>query len=104
MKNINKQHKEELSKLQKMAVWVTDHIGTLEFFAICNALVVTPLIFPKALPIVQFISSAWLQLILLPLILIGQNVQSKHSELRADAIYELDKKIEKLLINKKNKK
>ena len=42
----------------------------------------------------MFISSSFLQLVLLPLIMIGQNIQSKHAELRADAIYDVSVKLD----------
>ena len=95
--NANKKHKENLTRLEKIAVWVVNHVGSVTFFLICNFMVALTLIKPTTTPIIQFISSAWLQLILLPLIMIGQNVQTKHDEARADATYDLTVKIEKLL-------
>ena len=92
--NANVKHKEKLTKLERAAVWVTDHIGTIEFFILCNVMVASTLVFPTIVVIVQFISSAWLQLVLLPLIMIGQNLQSKHSEARAEADFEVNTKAE----------
>src|SRR5665213_1516373 len=92
--NANVKHREHLTKLQRAAVWVTDHIGTIEFFIFCNIMVASTLILPKIVVIVQFISSAWLQLVLLPLIMIGQNIQGKHSEARAEADFAVNTKAE----------
>ena len=41
---------------------------TMPFFWGCVVLVTVPLVFPAAMPVVQYISSGYLQLILLPLI------------------------------------
>ena len=42
----------------------------------------------------MFISSSFLQLVLLPLIMIGQNLQSLHAEARAEADFEVNTKAE----------
>ena len=91
----------QLNYTEKTAIWVTNHIGTIEFFIFCNVLVACTLIFPTSVTIIQFVSSAWLQLVLLPLILIGQNIQNKESERVATKHYEtllkFDEKIDRLL-------
>ena len=89
--NINKLHREKLTKAEKIAHFITARIGTMPFFVICNILVLLSLTVKSSISVVQFISSSWLQLILLPLIMIEQNRQSKHDELRAEHDYELDK-------------
>lgn len=38
--------------------------------------------------IISWIAQTFLQLVLLSIIMVGQNLQSRHSELRADADYE----------------
>lgn len=45
--------------------------------------------------VVQYVSSGILQLILLPLILISQNLQGRHAELRAEHDLETNVKAEK---------
>lgn len=94
-KNVNEVHKKRLSVSQRIALWGIKHVGTMEFFYFCIVLVTLPLIFPTILPVVQYISSGYLQLILLPLIMVGQNLQGAHSELRAEQDYETNKKAEK---------
>lgn len=36
-RNINEQHEESLSLLERVAVWITDHVGTMGFFLIILA-------------------------------------------------------------------
>ena len=93
--NTNEIHKSRLSKTDKIALFITSKIGTMSFFYLCLVLVTLPLIFRSTLPIIQYISSGYLQLILLPLILVTQNLQSRHSELRAQHDYETNLKAEK---------
>lgn len=93
--NTNEIHRSRLSKTDKIALYITGKVGTMGFFYACLALVTIPLIFNSTLPVVQYISSGYLQLILLPLILVGQNLASRHSELRAQHDYETNVKAEK---------
>ena len=58
-------------------------------------MVTVPLFFTPAIPVVQYISSGYLQLIMLPLIMIGQNLQGRHAELRAEHDYQTNVKAEK---------
>ena len=94
-----------LTFTEKIAVWVTDHIGTIEFFLFCNLMVACTLIFPKTVTVIQFVSSAWLQLVLLPLIMIGQNIQNKENDRIANKHYQIllkhEEKLDRLLENKK---
>lgn len=92
--NVNKVHKRKMSTSNRIALWIFTHVGTMEFFYFCIALVTLPLLWPLLLPYIQYVSSGYLQLILLPLIMIGQNLQSRHSELRAENDYWVDKKTE----------
>jgi uncharacterized membrane protein len=93
--NANELHKNRLSKTDKIALFITSRVGSMGFFYFCLALVCLPLIFASTMPAVQYFSSGFLQLTLLPLILIGQNLQSRHSELRAQHDYETNLKAEK---------
>ncbi len=95
VQNVNEIHRQRLTASDKIALFITRHVGTMTFFYFCAVLVTTPLIFPTALPIVQYISSGYLQLIILPLIMVGQNLQGRHAELRAQHDYETNVKAEK---------
>ena len=65
------------------------------FFYTCVVLVTIPLLLPPTLPVIQYLSSGYLQLILLPLIMVGQNLQGRHAELRAENDYKTNVKAEK---------
>lgn len=105
-KNVNKIHKSKLSPLDKIAIFVAEKIGTMGFFFIIFIWTFSWLswnIFaPKNLrfdPFPAFVLwlfiSNLIQLHLMPLIMVGQNIQGKHAELRAEHDYETDKKAEK---------
>lgn len=93
--NTNEIHQSHLTKTDKLALFIVKKVGTMGFFYICTILVTVPLIFTPAMPIIQYISSGYLQLILLPLIMVGQNLQGRHAELRAQHDYETNVKAEK---------
>lgn len=95
IQNTNEVHKQHLSRTDKIALFITRRVGTMTFFYACLVLVTIPLVYNPALPLVQYISSGYLQLILLPLILVGQNLQGRHAELRAQHDYETNVKAEK---------
>ena len=81
------------SVLDRIAVWITNHVGTMGFFMIIFTWTVVWLTWnmfaPKAArfdPYPAFVLwlfiSNMIQLFLLPLIMIGQNVQSVRADLR----------------------
>lgn len=106
LENVNKIHREKLSKLEKLALFVTERVGTMGFFFIIfgwtviwlgwNVFADSRLRFDPfpAFVLWLFISNL-IQLHLMPLIMIGQNIQGKHAELRADHDFETDEKAEK---------
>jgi len=106
IKNVNKIHKSRLSKMDKLALFITERIGTMGFFFIIFAWTMIWLgwnvLAPKNLkfdPYPAFVLwlfiSNLIQLHLMPLLLIGQNIQGKHAELRSEHDFETDKKAEK---------
>jgi uncharacterized membrane protein len=93
------------STLDKVAVWITDHVGSMGFFLIIFTWTTVWLswnIFaPKAVrfdPYPAFVLwlfiSNMIQLFLMPLIMIGQNVQARGADLRADADLHINTKAE----------
>jgi len=117
VKNVNITHREKLSKLDKLAIVVTNKIGTMGFFLIIFTWTILWLswniLSPKELrfdPYPAFVLwlfiSNLIQLHLMPLLLIGQNIQGKHAALRAEHDFETDKKAEKeietILVNLEN--
>jgi uncharacterized membrane protein len=105
LRNVNQEAFGSLSPLDRLACWITDHVGTMGFFLIVliwtivwlawNLLVPRALQFdpPTAFAFWLFISNL-IQLLLMPLIMVGQNVQGRHAELRADNDLEVNVKAE----------
>ena len=103
--NINTLHKQKLSNLQKLAEWITEHIGTMGFFFIIlgwtaiwlawNALAPIDWRFdPFPAFVFWLFLSNMIQIFLMPLIMIGQNLQASHAEARAEADFEVNTKAE----------
>lgn len=102
----NKVHRQNLSHLEKIGLFVTNKVGTMGFFFIIfswtvlwlswNILAPRNLRFDPAPAFVfwLFISNL-IQLHLMPLIMVGQNIQGKHAELRSEHDFETDKKAER---------
>ncbi len=106
VRNTNQEHQESLSPLEKLALFVTQKIGSMGFFAIIviwtmgwifwntfgpHDLRFDP--FPSFF-LWLFVSNA-IQLFFLPLIMVGQNLQGRHSELRGEADYAVNVRAEK---------
>ena len=106
IKNVNQEHKSKLSKLDKMAIWITDHVGTMGFFIIIFVWTLIWLSFNTLAPanyrfdpypafVLWLFMSNMIQIFLMPLIMIGQNLQSAHAEARAEADFEVNTKAER---------
>ena len=104
--NVNVKHKESLSKLEKVAVKVTDGVGSMGFFLIILTWTLLWLgwntLAPKAFcfdPFPAFVLwlfiSNMIQIFLMPLIMIGQNLQGRHSERRAESDFDVNVRAEK---------
>jgi len=105
LRNVNKEAAARLTRLDKLACWITDHVGTMGFFILIlawtvlwlgwNLLAPSQLQFDPPMGFVfwLFISNM-IQLLLMPLIMIGQNVQGRHSEIRAEHDLEVNVKAE----------
>lgn len=115
--NVNTAHREKLSSLDLFAVWVTDKIGSVGFFFLIffwtiiwlgwNVLGPNEYQFdPYPAFVFWLFISNMLQIFIMPLLLIGQNLQGKHSEARAEADFEVntkaEKEIETILIHLEN--
>ncbi len=105
LRNVNIERKQHLSTLNKLAVWITDHVGSMGFFIIIFIWTASWLswnIFaPESLrfdPYPAFVMwlfiSNMIQIFLMPLIMIGQNLQSQHAEARAEADFDVNTKAE----------
>ena len=105
IRNANIIHKQHLTSLNKLAIWITNHVGTMGFFIIIfiwtlswlswNALAPKELRFdPFPAFVLWLFLSNMIQIFLMPLIMIGQNLQSAHQESRAEADFEVNVKAE----------
>lgn len=104
--NVNVKHRRSLSALEKLAVFITERIGTMGFFFIIFTWSAFWLLWNILAPgnfrfdpfpafVLWLFISNLIQLHLMPLIMVGQNIQGKHAELRSEHDYETDKKAEK---------
>lgn len=95
-KNVNQLHQSNLGTNDKIAVNITTAIGTMYavyFFAVFIAgwmlwqTYLTPNPFdPYPFAFLLFLSNI-VPLLLMPLILVGQNIQNRHAEIRAEEEY-----------------
>lgn len=103
--NFTSYYKKNLSNLNRIALWITDHVGSMGFFLIIfgwtvcwlswNTLAPSELRFDPFPGFVLwlFISNV-IQIFLMPLLMIGQNMQSAHADARAQMDFEVNKKSE----------
>ncbi|HEV2472364.1 MAG TPA: DUF1003 domain-containing protein [Chthonomonadales bacterium] len=110
IRNVNVEHERSLSALDRAALVTTDKVGTMGFFLIILAWTVlwcgynilaseVPSLHWKAFdPFPAFVAyllmSNVIQILLMPLIMVGQNLQGRHSELRAQSDFEINTKAE----------
>lgn len=105
IRNINIERKQKLSRLNKLAMWITNRVGSMGFFVLIfiwtaswlswNTLAPQDLRFdPFPAFVLWLFISNMIQIFLMPLIMIGQNLQSAHAEARAEADYEINTKAE----------
>ena len=105
LRNTYQETMSRLSALDRVAVWITGHVGTMGFFIVVfvwtvlwlgwNFLAPARLQFDPPMGFVfwLFISNL-IQLLLMPLIMVGQNIQGQHAEARAEHDLEINVKAE----------
>ncbi|MBX3012515.1 MAG: DUF1003 domain-containing protein [Caldilineaceae bacterium] len=105
LRNVNSEHAQSLGATERLALFITERVGTMGFFLLIftwtvlwlgwNLLAPTTLQFdpPTAFVFWLFISNL-IQILLMPLIMVGQNLQGRHAELRAENDYEVNRKAE----------
>jgi len=104
-KNYIKEVDKSLTKLDHFAMYITDHVGTMGFFLIIfiwtvlwlswNLLAPAQYQFdpPMGFVLWLFISNL-IQILLMPLIMVGQNLQGRHADARAEHDLEVNVKAE----------
>ena len=109
--NANDVFDKGLTPLDKAAAAITEKVGSMGFFLLIFAWTIVwtgynilateiPAMHWKAFdPFPAFVAylliSNVIQILLMPLIMVGQNVQSRHSEIRAQLDFEINQKAEK---------
>jgi uncharacterized membrane protein len=105
LRNANIVHRGRLKKLEKLALFITNRVGSMGFFLTVfvwtalwlswNTLAPKPLRFDPfpAFVLWLFISNV-IQLMLMPLIMVGQNLQGRHAEARAESDFDVNVKAE----------
>ena len=117
LRNPNQEHSRKLSGLDLFAIWITEKVGTSGFFLVIFFWTLIWIgwntLGPKEFQFDEYPSFVfWLlisnliQILLMPLLLIGQNLQSKHSKEIAEADFYINNKaegeIETILIHLEN--
>lgn len=104
-KRKKRQPADDASKLDRLALWITERVGTMFFFVLIFGWTASWLLWnmfaPKHLrfdPFPGFVFwlfiSNMIQLFLMPLIMIGQNLQSRIADDRAESDYKVNCKAE----------
>src|SRR6266849_1420497 len=106
VQHVNVEHRKKLSRLERLAIWITDRVGTMGFFLVIFAWTLVWLgwntLAPAALrfdPFPAFVLWLFLtnmiQIFLMPLIMVGQNLQGRQAEARAEADFDVYTKAER---------
>ena len=105
LKNTHKEVQSNLSPLNRVALWITNRVGTFGFFLLIfgwtviwlgwNTLGPAKGRFDPAMGFVLYLFICnVIQILLMPLIMVGQNLQGMHSEARAEHDLEVNIKAE----------
>jgi len=103
--DVNLQHKQKLSVLDKFALIMTEKVGSMGFFIIIFLWTTIWLMWNTLGPdyyrfdpypafVMWLFISNMIQIFLMPLILVGQNLLSAHSEARAQSDFDVNTKAE----------
>jgi len=106
IRNPVKEVKLNLTTLERFALFITHHVGTMGFFLILSAWtfgwllwnVLAPLPYrfdPAPAFVFWLFISNMIQLVLLPLVMVGQNLEGKVADQRAEADFEINQKSER---------
>jgi uncharacterized membrane protein len=103
---VHVEHKKALSRSDRLAVWMTERVGTMAFGLLLLAWTVVWLGWNTLAPnelrfdpypafVLWLFLSNMIQICLMPLIMVGQNLQGRHAEARAQADFEVNTKAER---------
>jgi len=105
VRQVHEEARTAFSSLEKFALHTTRAVGTMGFFFLLsfwtfgwllwNTLAPTPLRFdPAPAFVIWLFTSNVIQMVLLPLIMVGQSLEGKFAERRAQADFEINQKAE----------
>jgi len=105
IRQVNIEHRQRLTRLERVAIQITDRVGTMGFFLLIltwtivwltwNTLAPAALRFdPYPAFVLWLFLSNVIQIFLMPLLMVGQNLQGRHAEARAEADFEINTKAE----------
>lgn len=91
--NANDVHEQVLRPDERIGLWITKRVGTMGFFALLATWIIIwvtwnlgpwPHFDPGPAFVILLLGSNFIQLLLMPLIMVGQNVQGRHQEIQSD--------------------
>lgn len=105
LRNANDVYRALLNDSERFAIWLTDRVGTIGFFLIIFAWTVAWLAWnmwgpaqlrfdPYPAFVLWLFISNMIQIFLMPLIMVGQNLQGRHAEVRAENDYQVNMRAE----------
>jgi uncharacterized membrane protein len=105
LRRVNIEHRKSLSRLERLAIWITDRVGTMGCFLVIFVWTVVWLGWNTLAPsagrfdpfpafVLWLFLSNMIQIFLMPLIMVGQNLQGRHAEARAEADFDVNTKAE----------
>ncbi|SRR5579871_255060 len=105
VRNVNQEIQGQFTPLERLALLITVRVGSPGFFIIVGVWTAVWLLWNVLAParlrydpgpafVLWLFISNMLQILLMPLIMVGQNLLNRHAELRADADYEVNQKAE----------
>lgn len=106
LRNVNREQEEKLGRLERLALFITRRVGTMGFFFTILTWTVTWLTWNTIGPaserfdpfpafVLWLFISNMIQISLMPLIMVGQNLQGRHAEARADNDFDVNVKAER---------
>ena len=106
LRNVHHEVRSNLSLMNRIALFITERVGTMGFFLLIlgwtviwlgwNTLLPTSWRFDPAMGFVLYLFLCnVIQILLMPLIMVGQNLQGMHSEARAEHDLEVNVKAER---------
>jgi len=105
IRNVNLEHKQRLSFLERLALAIGDRVGSAGFFAIIFTWTLLWLIWNMTAPtawrfdpypafVMWLFISNMIQLLLMPLIMISQSLHGRHTEARAEVDFSINTQAE----------